>query len=160
MQNIQTAHTAQEKKRQEKNGQKNKIHISPKSEWKSLSHVQLFLTPRTVAHQVHGILHSSMLEWVAISFSRESSQSRDQTQEPSIVGGFFSIWATREAQRRHTNGKWHIKWCSTLLISSSKILQIINAGESVKKRESCYILYGNVNWCNHYGKKYRDFFKN
>ena len=44
---------------------------------KSLSCVQLFATPWTVAH--HGILQARILEWVAISFSRRSSQSRDWT---------------------------------------------------------------------------------
>ena len=32
--------------------------------------------------------------------SRESSQPRDQTQVSRIAGGFFIIWATREAQQR------------------------------------------------------------
>ena len=35
-------------------------------------------------------------EWVAISFSRGSSQPRDQTQVSHIVGRCFTIWATRE----------------------------------------------------------------
>ena len=35
-------------------------------------------------------------EWVAIPFSRGSSQPRDQTQVSCIAGGFFTIWATRE----------------------------------------------------------------
>ena len=50
---------------------------------KSLSHVQLFATLWTVAYQAppdHGILQARILEWVAISFSRRSSQPRDQTQ--------------------------------------------------------------------------------
>jgi len=38
-----------------------------------------------------------ILEWVAISFSRESSQPRDQTQGSCIAGRFLTIWATREA---------------------------------------------------------------
>ena len=38
-----------------------------------------------------------MLEWVAIPFSRGSSQPRDQTQASHIAGGFFTSWATREA---------------------------------------------------------------
>ena len=46
---------------------------------------------------VHG-LHQAILEWVAIPFSRASSQPRDQTCVSSITGGFFTIWATREAQ--------------------------------------------------------------
>ena len=46
---------------------------------------------------VHGILQAKMLEWVAIPSSRGSSQPRDQTQVSRIAGGFFTIWATREA---------------------------------------------------------------
>ena len=46
---------------------------------------------------VHGILQARILEWVAISFSRESSQHRDQTQVSLIAGGRFNLWATREA---------------------------------------------------------------
>ena len=37
-----------------------------------------------------------ILKWVAIPFSRESSQPRDRTQVSCIVGGFFIIWANRE----------------------------------------------------------------
>ena len=33
----------------------------------------------------HGIFHARILEWVAISFSRGSSQTRDQTQVSSPV---------------------------------------------------------------------------
>ena len=40
---------------------------------------------------VHGILQARILEWVAISFSRESSQPRDQTKVPCIAGRFFTI---------------------------------------------------------------------
>ena len=46
---------------------------------------------------VHGILQVRMLEWVAISFSRGSSQSRDQTQVFCIAGRLFTVWATRES---------------------------------------------------------------
>ena len=45
---------------------------------------------------VHGILQARILEWVAISFSRGSSQPRDQTQVSCIVGRFFIVWATRD----------------------------------------------------------------
>ena len=47
---------------------------------------------------VHGILQIRILEWVAFSFSRGSSQPRDQTQVSCIAGRLFTIWATREAQ--------------------------------------------------------------
>ena len=45
---------------------------------------------------VHGILQARILEWVAIPFARESSQTRDWTQVSQIAGGFFTVWATRE----------------------------------------------------------------
>ena len=44
---------------------------------------------------VHGILQAQILECVAISCSREPSQSRDQTQVFHMAGIFFTIWATR-----------------------------------------------------------------
>ena len=40
----------------------------------------------------HGILQARTLEWVAISFSRGSSQLRNQTQVSHIPGRFFTIW--------------------------------------------------------------------
>ena len=46
---------------------------------------------------VHGIFQARILEWVAISFSRGSSQPRDWTPLSCIVGRCFAIWATREA---------------------------------------------------------------
>ena len=55
---------------------------------------------------VHGILQARILEWVVFPFSRGSSQLRDQTQVSSIAGGFFTSWATREAQE-HRRG-WPI----------------------------------------------------
>ena len=42
------------------------------------------------ASSVHGILQERTLEWVAISSSRGSSQSRDWTHIAWIVGGFFT----------------------------------------------------------------------
>ena len=46
---------------------------------------------------VHGILQARILEWVAISFSRGSSQPRDRTRVSCIAGRFFfTSWATRE----------------------------------------------------------------
>ena len=46
----------------------------------------------------HKILQVRILEWVAIPFSRGSSQPRDQTQVSHIVGRFFTSLDTREAQ--------------------------------------------------------------
>ena len=40
---------------------------------------------------VRGILQARILEWVAISSFRESSQPRDQTQVSCTEGGFFFL---------------------------------------------------------------------
>ena len=47
---------------------------------------------------IHGILQARVLEWVAISFSRGSSQPRGWTGVSRIPGRRFNLWATREAQ--------------------------------------------------------------
>ena len=45
---------------------------------------------------VHGIFQAKILKWIATSFSRGSSQPRDQTQLSFIAGRFFTIWDMRE----------------------------------------------------------------
>ena len=52
---------------------------------------------------VPGILQARTLEWVAISFSRGSSWPRDQTQVSCIAGRHFTLWATREDQRKKSH---------------------------------------------------------
>jgi len=52
----------------------------------SLSRVQLFETPWTVAYQAPlsiGILQARILEWVAMPSSRASSRPRDQPKSPA-----------------------------------------------------------------------------
>ena len=46
---------------------------------------------------VHGIFQARVSGWVAIPFSRGSSQPRDQTEVSYIGGRLFTIRATREA---------------------------------------------------------------
>ena len=53
----------------------------------------LSATPGTVAHRAPlsmAILHAGTLEWVAIPFSRGSSQPKDRTWVSCITGGFFT----------------------------------------------------------------------
>ena len=47
---------------------------------------------------VLGILKVIILEWVGFPFFRGSSQPRDQIQVSHVAVGFFTSWATREAQ--------------------------------------------------------------
>ena len=62
---------------------------------KSLSCVRLFVTP--VDYTLRKILQARILEWVAIPFSRGSSQPGDRTQVSYIAGRFLTRWTTREA---------------------------------------------------------------
>ena len=45
---------------------------------------------------VHGIFQAIVLEWIAISHSKGSSQPRDRTRVSCIVDRRFTAWATRE----------------------------------------------------------------
>ena len=45
---------------------------------------------------VHGILQARILGWVAVPFSRGSSQPRNRTRDFCTASGFFTNWATRE----------------------------------------------------------------
>ena len=49
-------------------------------------------------YTVHGILQARILEWVAMFFSRGSSQPRDPSQVSHTAGGFLTNWAPRETQ--------------------------------------------------------------
>ena len=54
------------------------------------------------------IFQARVLEWVAISFSRGSSQPRDGTWVSCTAGRRLTVWATREAQLkvRNINNFW------------------------------------------------------
>ena len=45
---------------------------------------------------VHGISQTSILEWVAIFFSRRSSWPKDRIRVSCIADRYFTIWACRE----------------------------------------------------------------
>ena len=52
---------------------------------------QLYLTLcDRIDYTVHGILQAKILDWVAVPFSRGSSQPVDQTQVSCIAGRFFT----------------------------------------------------------------------
>ena len=55
------------------------------------------MTPWTLACQAHGISQARILEWVVISFPRESSRPRDQTLISCIGRWILYHWAPREA---------------------------------------------------------------
>ena len=63
------------------------------------SHLQFYypLDYSPPGSSVHGIFQARILEWVAISFSRGTSQPRSRTWVSCIAGRFFTNPATREA---------------------------------------------------------------
>ena len=101
---------------------------------------------------VHGILQTRILKWVAILFSRGSSQTRDRTQVSCIAGRFFTSWATREAQEY---------WSGNLsLLHQIFLTQELNQGIESKCRSILYQLsyqgipyFGETLW-NAFAKLY------
>ena len=71
---------------------------------------------RPPGSSVHGILQARILEWVAIPFSRGSSQSRDGTWVFCIAGRFLTIWATTQgcSQMPFCLWSWPPIWDVTL----------------------------------------------
>ena len=59
---------------------------------------------------VHRIFQAKVLEWVAISFPRVSSQPRHWTWVSCMVGRCFTVWATRGPQPPGPNAWWSEVW--------------------------------------------------
>ena len=72
----------------------------------------------------HGFFQAIVLEWIAISFSRGSSQARDRTRVSHIVDRCFTVWATREVKSiLNTHWKdWCWSWNSSTLATWCKEL--------------------------------------
>ena len=71
----------------------------------SLRHFQL-LVRSPPGSSVHGILQAGIQEWAAISFSRGSSQPRDQTQVSCIAGRFFTTEPPRKPKLEQRLWNW------------------------------------------------------
>ena len=86
-----------------------------KSESVSHSVISNYLLPincNPPGSSVHGILQARRLEWIAIPFSRGSSQHRDRAWVSCIAGRFFITWATKGWwQAINKISKWNI-WAS------------------------------------------------
>ena len=120
----------------------------------SLSHVWLFVTLGTVAHQapLSRILQARILEWAAMSFSRGFFLPRVWTHLSCVsctVGRFFTLWVTGGAQSRENQKiyiispnnvkKWRIKKehkvdGTTIKHSIRRPPQAPRNGDALKKR--------------------------
>ena len=100
---------------------------------------------------VPGIFQAIVLKWLAISFSRGSSQPRDQIQVSCIGGGFFTSQATREAQEywsgqpipftaNLTNQPRNGTWVSCIAggLFTSKITIFVCTKEPMEVAEICF----------------------
>ena len=113
--------------------------------------VWLFATPWTVARRTPlsmGILQTRVLEWVAMPSSRGSFQPGDQTQISCITGGFFTVWATREAPTNCAHCKCRILNSEDLRDSLVPVLhEWVN--EWVKVAQSCPTLCNSMDYTVH-----------
>ena len=71
------------------------------------------------------ILQIRILEWVAIPFSRESSQSKDQTLVSCIASEFPTVWATREAPSLKKDDL-NSEWGRSILTNMKQLLRYTN----------------------------------
>ena len=94
-----------------------------------------------------GIFQARTLEWVAISFPRESSQPRDQTQVSHIAGRLLTIWVTREplkvpsVQFSSVQSISHVQLFATPWIAACQAsLSITNSRSSPKLMSFEYVM--------------------
>ena len=77
---------------------------------------------------VHGILQARILQWVAISFSRGSSQPRERTQVSCTAGRLFTIWTTGNTRSREP---------SLIPLGLSQVLALTTSGPDHGCQRSC-----------------------
>ena len=71
---------------------------------------------------VHGILRATILDWVAIPFSRGYSQPRDRTQVSCIAGRFSTICANWDAPYNYHTRPQLYPFCEATSFSRSGII--------------------------------------
>ena len=82
------------------------IFLTQEQNWGLLHHRQMCPTLwNPMNYSVHGILQARILEWIAVPFSRASSQPKDSIQVSLIAGRFFTSWATTESLKARVSYK-------------------------------------------------------
>ena len=103
-----------------------RIHLATAA--KSLQSCSTLCNPRDDSKpgsSVPGIFQARILDWVAVSFSRRSSQPRDQTQVSHVVGRCFTIWATGEVKINWDN----VKMLTDTVQNYSSLLLCVNSSQ-------------------------------
>ena len=101
--------------------------------WTLLGRVWLFVT-------VHGILQARILEWVAIPFSRGSSQPLDRTRISCTVSRHFTSWATREATSNETP-------LSSYQNGPHQDTDVDKCWRNMEQQELLFSAGGKAEWC-------------
>ena len=112
------------------------MHMYTRNWYCVLSHVQLFdlVDHSPPGSSVHGISKARILEWVAISFSRGSSQSRDQIFISCVGRWILYHWATWESPSHVTNQLYFNKNITDTYVS--EFHSVLWDRDSITK--SCY----------------------
>ena len=86
---------------------------------------------------VYGILQARILEWVAVSLSRGPSWLGDRTWVSCIVGRFFTVWASKEANYPQNTTRKTVQLPNHLLF---KILKTYKLNLQMFVQKQCGIL--------------------
>ena len=77
---------------------------------------------------------------------------------PETITTLLIIYTPKQSKKlKEITMKYHL---TAVRMASLKSLQRTNAGEDAEKKEFCYTVGGNINWCSHYGKGYGGSSKN
>ena len=97
---------------------------------------------------VHGILQARILEWVTSPFSRGSSQSRDRTQVSCFAGGFFTSWATKEAQKLSSRCLINVCWIVEGRKSSRRFAHtsFVSSFDKLRRWQWAWPLFHKSSW--------------
>ena len=86
----------------------------------------------TLGSSVHGSLQVRILDWVAISYSKGSSQPRDQTNVSCIAGRVFTT---------ETKGKLKESYMTEQLNTHLQIVVMVHNAVSILKTTELYTLF-------------------
>ena len=95
---------------------------------------------------VHGIFQARILEWVAISFSRRSSQPRDWTQVSCIVGRCLNSQITDRFKNVKSLSMECILVPEFKLSVSQMLLTMTNGKKAILPGDPVHSLFLSLNW--------------
>ena len=95
---------------------------------------------------VHEILQATILEWVAILFSRASFWPRDRTCVSCIAGEFITIWTKREAHRVSFTWEIYLSFRRSYVSQTVLLAPTLKYPNSKKSRCLSGIFGGDIFW--------------